>query len=116
VNAARPTRLGRQITVGLGLLLAAALARAQQGPDNEPAAAQGYTNNVFHSSSVDSINAFNGQLTIPIPVGPSYPVGPSLKFQATLTYNSKVWEYGHPHNTFTSNYWPVYGNPALGIG
>ena len=37
---------------------------------------------VFHHSSVDSINLYNGSLTIPIAIGPSYPVGPKLKFQA----------------------------------
>jgi RHS repeat-associated protein len=116
VSAAGKSQVIRPAAGGIALLIAASVGFAQQGPDNEPAAAQGFVNNVFHSSSVDSINAFNGQLTIPIPVGPSYPVGPSLKFQAMLTYNTKVSEFGHPHNTSTTGFLPVYGNPAIGIG
>lgn len=91
--------------------------RAQSGPDNDPAAAQGYVDNSFHDSSIDSINEFNGQLTVPISVGPEYPVGPSLKLQLTLVYNSKVWDYGAPVPEDTVGEWrPIAGDPALGIG
>ena len=75
------------------LVLLSGVAGAQSGPDNDPAAAQGYVDNTFHDSSFDSINEFNGQLTVPISVGPEYPVGPSLKLQIMLVYNSKVWDY-----------------------
>ncbi len=70
--------------------------RAQSGPDNDPDAAPGYVNSVFHHGQVDSINLYNGQLTIPISLGPTYPVGPKLKFQAVLTYSSRKNDYGHP--------------------
>ena len=90
---------------------------SQSGPDNDPAAAQGYVDNTFHDSSFDSINEFNGQLTVPISVGPEYPVGPSLKLQLMLTYNSKVWDYGAPVPEDALGEWrPVAGDPALGIG
>jgi len=91
---------------------------AQQGPDDDADVKIGYTNNFFHHSSVDSINLYNGQLTIPIPVGPTYPVGPKLKFQAMLAYTSKVWEFGNPSNPDPQGnlYMPVVGDPALGIG
>lgn len=93
------------------------LLRAQSGPDNDPAAAQGYVDNSFHESSIDSINEFNGQLTVPIAVGPEYPVGPSLKLQLTLVYNSKVWDYGAPVPEDAVGEWrPIAGDPALGIG
>ena len=93
------------------------LLRAQSGPDNDPAGAQGYVDNTFHDSSFDSINEFNGQLTIPIAVGPEFPVGPSLKLQLTLVYNSKVWDYGAPVPEETVGEWrPIAGDPALGIG
>lgn len=89
---------------------------AQNGPDDDPDSAPGFVNNVFHSSNVDSVNLYNGQLTVPIPVGPSYPIGPNLRFQALLTYNSRVTEYGNPGG-FTSDYYrPLIGNSALGIG
>lgn len=105
--------------VFLTLLLSAASfsIRAQSGPDNDPAAAQGYVDNAFHDSSFDSINEFNGQLTVPIAVGPEFPVGPSLKLQLTLVYNSKVWDYGAPVPEDTVGEWrPIAGDPALGIG
>ena len=104
--------------LSLCLPLAAAMrCLAQNGPDNDPDGLPGYVDNVFHHGSVDSINLYNGQLTIPIALGPSYPVGPKLRVQAALTYNSRVWEYGHPAAQdpfFTTT--PISGDPALGIG
>jgi RHS repeat-associated protein len=98
-------------------LLLSTVVGAQSGPDNDPAAAQGYVDNTFHDSSFDSINEFNGQLTVPISLGPEYPVGPSLKLQLMLTYNSKVWDYGAPVPPDTVGNWrPIVGDPALGIG
>jgi hypothetical protein len=41
---------------------------------------------------IDTVNTFNGNLTLAIPLGPTYPVGPELSFQLTLLYNSQVWE------------------------
>jgi RHS repeat-associated protein len=97
--------------------ICSSLFRAQSGPDNDPAAAQGYVDNAFHDSSFDSINEFNGQLTVPIQLGPDYPVGPSLKLQLMLVYNSRVWEYGAPVPEDTNGAWrPIVGDPALGIG
>lgn len=107
---------------GLGFaagLVMGACALAQQGPDSDPDAAQGYANNIFHHSSVDSINTFNGQLTIPIALGPSYPIGPKLKFQTMLVYTSRVFEFGNPdvnHVDPTTLITPFVGNPALGVG
>src|SRR5512134_656324 len=69
---------------------------AQNGPDNDADAAPGYTNSVFHHEDLDSINLYNGQLTLPIALGPSYPIGPKLRLQLTLVYNSRVDDYGAP--------------------
>ncbi len=99
--------------------LCAIAGRAQNGPDNDPDGAKGYVDNLFHHSQEDSINLYNGQLTIPIAVGPSYPIGSKLKFQATLAYTSSVWEYGNPgpNNQSTLGLWmPIKADPALGIG
>jgi RHS repeat-associated protein len=41
---------------------------------------------------IDTINPFNGNLTLSVPLGPTYPVGPELSFQLSLFYNSQVWE------------------------
>jgi hypothetical protein len=92
-------------------------ALGQNGPDNDADALPGYTNNVFHHAAADSVNLYNGQLTVPVALGPNYPVGPSLRAQLALSYNSHVWEYGHPGSpdplfTFT----PLSGDPSLGLG
>lgn len=107
---------GRALGVfGFGMLAWAAAA-AQSGPDNDPAQAQGYVQNQFHHTSFDSINLYNGQLTIPIAIGPAYQIGPSLAFQATLTYNTRLTEPGHPTDENNPNYFPLVGDPAIGIG
>lgn len=117
--------MSRRLIVPAFILVAGLPLLAQQGPDSDPDAAQGYVNNVFHHSDVDSINLYNGQLTVPIAVGPSYPIGPKLKFQAMLTYTSRAWEYGHPSYEMlhpepslppTAPFEPLLGDPALGIG
>ncbi|MGH9364368.1 MAG: hypothetical protein ACRD1B_03760, partial [Thermoanaerobaculia bacterium] len=106
----------------LGCLLTSCGLLAQNGPDSDPDAARGYTNSVFHHGSIDSINLYNGQLTVPIAIGPAYSIGPSLKFQASLYYTSQVWEFGHPQPPLPQDqpryepYRPLHGNPALGIG
>ena len=107
---------GRALGIfGLGMLAWAA-AVAQSGPDNDPAQAQGYVQNHFHHTSFDSINLYNGQLTIPIPIGPAYQIGPNLAFQATLTYNTRLTEPGHPTDENNPNYFPLVGDPAIGLG
>jgi len=110
-------RLFLALTLGLSGIFDAAVVLAQSGPDNDPDVAPGFVNSVFHHEQVDSINLYNGQLTIPILLGPSYPVGPSLKFQAVLTFNSKTTDYGHPTTQADGYvYQPFAGNPALGLG
>jgi len=108
----------RGLLLGLVLCIAgASAARAQSGPDNDPDAAPGFVNSVFHHGQVDSINLYNGQLTIPVALGPSYPVGPNLKFQAVLTFNSRSTEFGQPTAQVDRYvYQPLAGNSALGQG
>ncbi len=103
---------------GFSMMLAAsASAVAQNGPDNDADAAPGYTKSVFDHGPVDSINLYNGQLTVPIAVGPSYPIGPKLRFQLMLVYTSRVDDYGNPPQQPPDFvYKPLAGNSALGIG
>jgi RHS repeat-associated protein len=101
------------------LVTSGSVGRAQSGPDNDPDGAPGYVQSVFHSGSVDSINMYNGQLTIPIAMGPSYPVGPKLRMQVVLTYNSRSTDYGAPtsgEQNHTFFFKPLAGNPSLGSG
>ncbi len=101
------------------LVLADRRVEAQNGPDNDADAAPGYTNSVFHHDAFDSVNLYNGQLTVPIALGPSYPVGPKLRVQLTLVYNSRVDDYGAPlqgqqQSSFVFK--PLAGNSSLPIG
>ena len=98
-------------------ILVCASAVAQNGPDNDPDGAPGYVRSVFDHGQVDSINLYNGQLTLPIPLGPTYPIGPALKLQLVLTYNSQVDTFGKPlAQSADFSYKPLAGNPSLGIG
>ncbi len=90
--------------------------RAQQGPDNDPDGLRGYVDNMFHHTQVDSLNLYNGLLTVPVAVGPTYPIGPKLKFQVMLTYSSRVNDFGHPSGSTPLSYMPYSGDPALGLG
>lgn len=113
-------RARRLLAVALVVFGAGTVSRAQQGPDDDPDTNRGYVNNIFHHTNVDSINLYNGSLTIPIPLGPEYPVGPKLKYQAMLVYASKAWEFGSPNaNHYPGDgllYTPIVGDQALGIG
>jgi len=109
--------LGRFLALSLLCSFIGAAVRAQNGPDNDPDGAPGYVNSYFHHSSVDSINLYNGMLTIPIAIGPAYPVGPRLKFQATLVYSARITDYGHPAiQSSDFSYVVLSGDPALGAG
>ena len=52
-------------------------------------------------------------------MGPSYPVGPKLRVQVLLSYNSRSTDYGAPsagEQNGVFSYKPMAGNPALGTG
>ena len=104
-------------TALLGSSLAVWPAAAQNGPDNDANGAPGFTKSVFDVGQIDAINLYNGLLTVPIPVGPSYPIGPRLRMQLLLNYNSRVDGYGRPATQSDYFYYkPLVGNPALGTG
>jgi len=63
---------------------------AQQGDGLERGFAE---DKVYDFDGVDSINTYNGNLTITLPIGPAYPVNGGLSYGLSLTYNSKVWDY-----------------------
>ena len=48
---------------------------------------------VYQVGDIDQINLFNGNLSLTIPVGPSYPVSPQISYRLTLVYNSNVWDF-----------------------
>jgi YD repeat-containing protein len=49
-------------------------------------------NGVYQVNDYDSINAFNGNLTISIPIGNAYPIAEGASLQLTLHSNANVWD------------------------
>ena len=45
----------------------------------------------FHIGDIDSVNLFNGGLTLTLPLGPSYPVNGGFSYGLKLVYNSHPW-------------------------
>src|SRR4030095_1457285 len=41
----------------------------------------------------ENLDTLNGNLTLTIPIGPSYQVNKNLSYQLKLIYNSKIWEF-----------------------
>jgi YD repeat-containing protein len=73
------------------LLTAPAIVRAAVPLD--PNTTRGFAGKVYQLGDIDSVNVFNGNLTVRIPLGQSYTLGPTLSYQFVLTNNSKVWDY-----------------------
>ena len=72
------------------LLLSALSAGAQQHPNT----ARGFgASGTFNPGDVDSVNLFNGNLVIRIPIGQTYPVNGALSYGLVLVYNNNVWDY-----------------------
>lgn len=73
----------------LALILIATPALFAQDANN----ARGFTSgNSFQGFDIDNVNTFNGNLMVTIPLV-DFPVGPRLRQQLLLAYNSKVYEY-----------------------
>ena len=69
--------------------LCSAPAGAQlRGPDLEKGISPEKT---YDYSGLDAINLFNGSMTLPIALGPSYSVGP-LSYRFTLVYTGNNWQ------------------------
>ncbi len=51
------------------------------------------SNHMFDSSHFgEDIDILNGNLTLTVPIGPSYQVNQNFGYQLSLTYNSKIWD------------------------
>ncbi|HEY0157368.1 MAG TPA: hypothetical protein VGF28_08800, partial [Thermoanaerobaculia bacterium] len=77
----------------LSVLLLICAAAAAAGADQHPHVAKGFDpNRVYHFNDLDAINAFNGNLTVTIPVGQEYSIGGGLSYQLRLSGNGMVWD------------------------
>jgi len=80
----------RSRTLALLLLLLTVFA---YGGEIEPKDEKGFTpERAYHLGDIDSVNLYNGNLTIMLPIGSPYPVGGHLSYGLTLSYNSTVWK------------------------
>jgi len=59
-----------------------------------PVLAKGFAaDKLYQFGGLDSVNTFNGNLVISIPIGPKFAVNGPLSYSLNLVYNSKVWAY-----------------------
>ncbi|HEV7670070.1 MAG TPA: hypothetical protein VGS22_16240, partial [Thermoanaerobaculia bacterium] len=77
------------------LLLASLLAAV--GPlaaQQHPNVAKGFApDKVFAVGDVDSVNAFNGNLLLTIPIGARFPLREGFSYGLSAVYNSNVWDF-----------------------
>ncbi len=84
----------RHHVIALVLALTLALAAVPAGADQHPNLDRGFAaDKVYDLSGVDSIDLFNGRLTLSIPIGQRYPVSSGLSYGLTLVMNSNLWDY-----------------------
>ncbi|KDA53241.1 hypothetical protein EG19_07075 [Thermoanaerobaculum aquaticum] len=48
----------------------------------------------YQVGEIDSVDLFNGTVSLQIPIGQSYPLNAGMSYGLSVSYNSKVWEYG----------------------
>ena len=76
------------------LVLVAALLPLAAAAQDHPNQARGFAPDKLYSFfDLDTVNTFNGNLNISIPIGQKYTVGGGLTYGLTLVYNSSVWDY-----------------------
>jgi hypothetical protein len=46
----------------------------------------------YGTGDVDTINHFNGNLTLSIPIGQTFPLSTRLSYRFMLHYNSTIWD------------------------
>jgi RHS repeat-associated protein len=70
------------------------LAAASAGALDHPNLARGLApDRMLSTGDLDSVNLFNGNLTLAVPLGQTYPVSEWLSYGFTLHYNSNVWDF-----------------------
>jgi RHS repeat-associated protein len=79
-----------------------------------PNIARGF-NGGFGGGDLDSVNPFNGNLVIRIPIGQTYKVNGHLSYQLSLIYNNNVWDH-QQHNDGTTTYTQAIPNRTANAG
>lgn len=106
--------ISRSIATILGVLLATSAA-AQVHPTIERGLPAG---RMLAAGTIDSVNGFNGSVTLAIPIGQRWQVGGGrLGWQLLATYNSNVWSFQKRTDggtTYTQAHPNPRGNSGLG--
>ncbi|MCP4662284.1 MAG: hypothetical protein GY856_43335 [bacterium] len=87
--------------VGLTVIFAA-VAGAQELPTHERGLV---ADTVYQGDDVSLVNEFNGNLVITLPIGKSYPVGPSLSYGLSAVFNSTAWTADERQCLFNNQLW-----------
>ncbi|MCH9646724.1 MAG: hypothetical protein K0U98_00720 [Deltaproteobacteria bacterium] len=103
-NGAFSSRVFLLAVLGLGIGPNAALADA-----TDPTLSQGLSDEgVYQLGEVDSVDLVSGNLTVRVPLGPSYPLGGGFSYGLQAVYNANPWER---KETATCN--PGSGTPPV---
>lgn len=103
----------KRLSIALVLLgVVTSLAAAQHPNQSRGFSADG----VYDFQHLDSVNMFNGGMTLRIPLGPEYKINGGFTYRFALTYNSNLW---HWHTVTNINPYPGFprsgGDPTWGI-
>jgi RHS repeat-associated protein len=79
--------------VSLATLLALTLAPAAFAQEDANVERGFAAEKVYAFGEVDSVNLFNGNLVLTIPIGGGYPVNGGLGYGLKLIYNSNIWDF-----------------------
>jgi RHS repeat-associated protein len=67
--------------------------------------AQGFRpEHVFQAGGIEHVDLANGNLTLTIPIGQSYPLGPKLSYHLTLVYTGDLWTWDEETDTSGATY------------
>lgn len=83
--------MSRRVALLLLLALLAAGRTLAQKPSSTELGFQ--PGKLYDFSEVDSVNLYNGNLMLTVPIGPRKQVSSSLSYQIQLVYNGKIWDY-----------------------
>lgn len=89
-------RVVRCATVLMMVFCLLSPARRAFADGSHPNVARGFNPETpYHVADLDSVNVFNGNLVVTVPIGQEYRVGGNLSYSFKLVYNGQLWTYRH---------------------
>jgi YD repeat-containing protein len=105
-------RIVRTLAILIAVAAIASTAVAQQQVE---ALKKGFQpEKLYQFGGIDSVNVFNGNLLINLPIGLSYPLNGGLSYGLTLSYNAKAWDVFNSANGTQTGYPSQRANAGLG--